>query len=253
MYHDDFIAATRVSRWTSLGVKLPKPMADAIEVFDAIRYVEIGHVPAFDLESVTVANAEQAVRNFADELAPSLTVTSDNRSALDVAKQTAQRAAARKVLAEARAAVPDVVKQLTPAFNRAATKFAEAVALLPDHVTSEELVSAGPAALEAYQAALKAGEEIAQVQSWVDSLADIPGLVSERQPLLWVLRPTTPGQLHRLEQARGARVDAAHERLGKVYVEAARLEVEFGINTPREAVELRNDIRAKAQAVKQPA
>lgn len=250
---DHFIIAGRVSRWTSLGVKLPKQMADAIEVFDAIRYVEVGHVPAFDLESVTVANAEQAVRDFADELAPSLTVTSDNRSALDVAKQTAQRAAARKVLAEARAAVPGVIKLLTPAFNQAATKFIEAVALLPDHVTSEALVSAGPAALEAYQAALKASEEIRKVDSWVDSLADIPGLAAERQPLLWVLRPATPGQIWRLEEARNARVDAAHERLGKVYVAAARLGVEFGINTPREAADLRNDIRANAQAVKQTA
>jgi vacuolar-type H+-ATPase subunit E/Vma4 len=253
MYHYDYIAATRVSSWTSLGVKLPKPVADAIEVFDAIKFVEIGHAPAFDLESVTVANAEQAIHDFADQLAPSLTVTSDHRSALAVAKQTAQGVAARKVLAEARAAVPEVVKQLTPEFDRAATRFAEAVAVLPDIITSEALVSGGPAVLAAYQEALEARVVIDKAAEWVSSLEQIPGLATESHPLLRVLRPTTLGQVYRLDDAREARVDNAHERLGKVYVEAARLSVEFSINSPREAVELNNSIRAKAQAPKQPA
>jgi hypothetical protein len=243
------IAARRVSNWTSLGIKLPKPLSQALDVYEALRYAEVERPVAFDLASVTADNAEEKIREFAEQLMPTRTI--DRFSTLAEAKRRALDLAGRDVIAKARTAVPEVVKQLAPKFDRAAIQFTEAIAVLPENITSEELVSAGPAALEAYQAAQSASAEIARVADWVDSLEGIPGLATERLPLLRVLRPATPGQLHRLEQARDARVDSAHERLEKVYVEAARLGVEFGINTPAEAVGLRDGLRAKALVAKQ--
>jgi hypothetical protein len=244
---EPMIVAHRLSNWTALGIKLPKALSNAFDIFEALRYAEVERPVSFDLASVTADNAEQKVREFAEKLMPTRAI--DRFSTLAEAKRQALYLAARDMVAKAGAAVPEIVKQLTPDFDRAATEFTEAVKLLPDNVTSEALVSAGPAALEAYQAARSASAAIAGVDEWLSSLEEIPGLASERLPLLRVLRPATNGQIYRLEQARDARVDSAHERLNKVYVEAARLGIEFGINTPREAVELRNSIHAKAQVV----
>jgi len=61
--------ADSVSRWTSLGVALPKPLAEAIDVFETLRYTEVGYHPAFSVEDVTPANAEAKIRELAEEFA----------------------------------------------------------------------------------------------------------------------------------------------------------------------------------------
>jgi hypothetical protein len=37
--------AEQVAGWTGLGVKLPEELADAITVFEALKYTEVGHAP----------------------------------------------------------------------------------------------------------------------------------------------------------------------------------------------------------------
>lgn len=59
--YDHINTAHNVSRWTDLGINLPKELASAVEVFEALRWVETGHEVELDLTGVTAANAETKV------------------------------------------------------------------------------------------------------------------------------------------------------------------------------------------------
>lgn len=248
MFDQAFIVDS-ITRWTGLDIKLPKQLATAIETYDAIRYAELGHRPVFDLAGVTAANAEAKIREYADQLLPTLglvkRVGAVDVSVLGVAKQDAVNAAAREVLTQAGAAVPEIIKQLTPRLEKAAAEFATAVELLPDDLSDTALVQAGPAVLAAYQDAVATQAVLTEIDNWVASLATmaIQGLAGPVDPVMRLLRPADASQLMRLDNARGS-----FGRLAPHYVVAAREGVEFGLNTPQEAARLRADIEAKGRA-----
>lgn len=66
--YDRVSAVTAITNWPALGVKLPKPLADKISVFDAVRYVETAHAITVDTSAITVENAEYAVAELAIRL-----------------------------------------------------------------------------------------------------------------------------------------------------------------------------------------
>src|SRR3954447_20529745 len=112
---DTRAVADSVSRWTGMGVKLPKELTKAIEVYEAIRWTEVGHAPVFDLAAVTPDNAEAKIREFADQLAMSVPVTEHRGvsvSVLEAAKRWAVNDAATAVYRLAGCAVPGVIEQL---------------------------------------------------------------------------------------------------------------------------------------------
>ncbi|HNM94305.1 MAG TPA: hypothetical protein PKM47_10170 [Mycobacterium sp.] len=88
--------ADMVARWPGLGIKLPKELATAVEVFEAVRYIEVGYAPVFKIEDVTAANADAKIRELAEQLllAPE---PGAGLSALERAKKTAVDAAARRL------------------------------------------------------------------------------------------------------------------------------------------------------------
>jgi hypothetical protein len=59
--------AEQVAGWTGLGVKLAEELADAITVFEALKYTEVGHAPVA-IDTVTPKNAEDKIRELADQL-----------------------------------------------------------------------------------------------------------------------------------------------------------------------------------------
>lgn len=248
MFDQTFIVES-IAGWSGLGIKLPKHLSGAVDVFEAIRFAELGHRPVFDLASVTPANAEAKIRSYAEQLVPTLGLVSRvgavDLSALDVAKQDALHAAARNVLVKAAEAVPGVIEQLTPEFDRAASDFAEAVSGLPDDLSDAAIVQAGPAVLAEYQRAAQAQAVIGGFDHWIASLRSLPGLgVGQVDPVTRVLRPADPDQLARLDSAQTKR----YGQLNPLYVVAVREGVEFGMNTPQEAAQIRADIQARAHA-----
>src|SRR6478672_668455 len=72
---------------------------------------------------------------------------------LDRAKNAAVDAAARTVIGLARHFVPEAIEQLEPGFQEHAEAYRTAVANLPDVITADRLLAAGPAAVESYRAA----------------------------------------------------------------------------------------------------
>lgn len=246
---DQIFIVERITGWTGLGIRLPKELANAIKTFEAIRYAEVENNPVLDLAEITSENAEEKLRQFADELTPTLPLIATpgvaGKSILAEAKQHALNLASRDLLAKAGAAVPDLVEQLTPRLDEAAAAFVEAVAELPDDLSNAGLVRGGPAVLAAYQEALAAQALLVEIDSWVASLSALPiqGLSGPVDPALRVLRPTNAVEARQLE--------AAPDTFGQLvprFVVAARLGVEFAINVPQDAARLRADIETQADA-----
>ena len=171
--YDRVSAVTAITNWPALGVKLPKSLADKCDVFDAVRYVETAHVVQIDTSAITTTNANDAVAELAAKLLPTESEPGQ-RSALDRAKAAILDRLGREILALASDAVPGIVEQLQPAFDKAVSVFTESVADLPEPLTSEALVHAGPGALSQYQAAREASQIIATMDSWLAGLVNLP-------------------------------------------------------------------------------
>jgi hypothetical protein len=68
--YDRVSTVTSITNWPSLGVKLPKSLADKLDVFDAMRFVETAHAVTVGTSAVTTKNAEDAVAELAARLLP---------------------------------------------------------------------------------------------------------------------------------------------------------------------------------------
>lgn len=165
----------------------------------------MGHLPVFDLAAVTPANAEAKVREFADQLALSLPTAAQqgvSASVLEEAKRRAVNDAARAVYRLAGAAVPDVISQLTPEFDKHAAAYVDAVAKLPENITAETLVSAGADAVQAYAVAQTEAAYLNRIDLWVAETRNLPGHASDPDKALRILRPDSALQLIKLDEAR---------------------------------------------------
>ncbi|MGV9945287.1 hypothetical protein [Rhodococcus aetherivorans] len=249
--YDNISTAKAVSRWSNLGVKLPKELTTAIEVFEAILWVETGHAVEFNLADITAANAEEKVVEFANRLVPALKAGDHpGRSPLDEAKRRMLDAAARDVLAKATAAVPVVIDRLTPEFDKHAEAYTTAVAALPDIVDSDSLVQAGAIAVTAYATAQTEAIWLNKVSSWVAETRDLPGFTGlDVDVPLRILRPADAVQLTKLDAAQYTNVDQTLGALNKVFYTAAREGIEFGINTLSECAETRRTLAITPQNI----
>jgi hypothetical protein len=237
--------AESINSWSGLGIKLPKNLAAALEVLNAVRYTEVGHPPRFDVASVTVDNAEDVIRDLADQVVLATPHESGiaRLSALQQAKAQVLQGCASRAILLARAAVPDAIKQLTPRFDAAAEQYAEAVAKLPDEITEGALVRGGTAVVEAFGLAEGAAAYLDAVSGWVISTADIAGIRDrDVEQVLRVLRPETHVQLVKLDEARLLPADPALKALNPVYAAAVRLGVQFKIHSLPEAAALRREL-----------
>jgi len=150
-----------------------------------------------------------------------------------------------EILWEASSAVLGIIEELTPRFDRAVSAFAEAVAKLPEELTSESIVAAGASVLAEYQTAREAASVIADIDSWVASLTELPAYAGhEPAGALRVLAPSSRGELAELNahQAHGA--DSLVAQLGGTFLTAARNGIKFKINDPRESAEILEDIES---------
>jgi hypothetical protein len=233
--------ADRVSRWSgSLGVTLPADLVKAIEVFEAIRWTEVGHRPQIDLSKVTAKNVEILIRDHASHLAL-LDKPGEGWGELTTAKKAYADAAAREVVRLASGAVDGVIEQLTPGFDEAATAYVAAVDLLPEDLSSENLVKAGAAAVGAYGQAQDAAAKLTTVHGWASSLRELPSHHADVERAgLYIIRPANILQLIELDKASDAKVNDVQRAVGgTVLLLAAREGYEFSIRTPREAAQLR--------------
>lgn len=251
MFTDPAFVADNVSRWTSLGIKLPKALTKALETFEAVRWVEIERAPGLDITKVTPENAEAKIRELADELTLSMNlvpvVGGNGASVLEEAKRRYTDAAARSVLGEAGAAVPGIIEQLSPEFDRHAAAYADAVAKLPTDLTADSLVRAGGDAVIAYAEAQREAAYLNGVSNWVAETRHLPGHSGAPEPALRILRPASVVQLTKLDEATWKQVNQTVRAIDPVLYAAVRLGVQFGINTSREASQIRSSLAIRPQ------
>jgi hypothetical protein len=233
--------ANNVTRWTGLGVKLPKELAGAVELFETLTYTEVSYPAAFDIDGVTANNAEQKIREFADQLV--MAETNGGLSPLEKAKKVAVDAAARRVNSQARLAIPDLIEQLTPGFDELAQAYVEAVSKLPEDLTADALVSAGAEAVTAYGDAQREARYLGGISSWVFETSYLSGVISrDVETVLRILRPATALDLIKLDDAAHKPANPVLAAINPVFFAAARLGVEFGIGTLLDAAELRTKL-----------
>ena len=60
--------ANQVAGWTGLGIKLSKDLAAAVEIFDKIQWIEVGHAFQLNIAEVTADNAEAKIRELAEHM-----------------------------------------------------------------------------------------------------------------------------------------------------------------------------------------
>lgn len=235
--------AESVSRWTALGITFDKPLAQAISLYEMVKYLELEHQPIVSLDGLTAKNAEDRINDLARQLAVSAAHSGGPRSPLQAAKAKYVEASARAVNQLAIQAIPDAVEQLTPGFVEHADAYVGAVARLPEELTSDTLVAAGAGAVEALGVAQQEAAHLREIDTWIASTAFLSG-TAPTEVVLRLLRPTSALELVKLDAAREKPANPMVRDLNPVWLAAARLGVEFSINTPREAVELRRSLQA---------
>lgn len=217
-------AARLLTAWSDILPKLPKKLADAQAALEAVGYSEAPVVP-FDASSVTAANAEAKVTEYAERLA--------TIEQFRVAKAQALTAAGNLVLTVAGEVLPDVLEQLQPRLTAASEALASALELLPDNPTADVLVSAGPSAVEAFQSAQAAVAELDALDRFAASLNALYGHHGE--VTLRLLSTTTREALQVLLRAKDRQ-----GVLKPLWVEAVKSpDVSFVINTPDQSMEMR--------------
>lgn len=236
MFVNELLAtADSIAGWAGLGIKLAPKLAKAIELHEAIRWTEVGHEFNVDISKLATADVETTIRDLAQHIVTAEAV--GRNSALADAKLRLLKNAAVQVVQLARQFAPAAREQLSVEFDKHAQAYIEAVHKLPEELTSESLIAAGPDAVSAYSVAQDEVGHLRQASRWVSDVRDIPGLGSgERDPVLNVLRPSDVAQLDRLDAALHANVDTLLDSLDRVFVTAVREGVEFGINLPAESL-----------------
>jgi hypothetical protein len=226
-------------------------LADKCDVFDAVRFVETGHAVQIDTSAITMKNAEQAVGDLAARLLPTQSEPG-KRSALDQAKDGILNRLGFEILSAAAEALPDVIEQLRPGFEHAVSVFVESVENLPQPLSSQALVDAGPSVLSEYQTAREAAAVIASMDSWLAGLINLPAFGGlQTSPALRVLSPSNRGELAKLLAAHDSRnADPLEIELGRLFLCAAREGIAFSLNTPAESEQLRQTIESAPRQVR---
>lgn len=239
--YDLTTTAQNVSDWSALGVDLPASLTKPLGLLEEARWVE-APVPVVDLDKLTAKNLGQAVEQVTDDLLRAEKHAQAKRVVLDKI--------ARRVLQEAGAAVPGIIEQLNPRFDAAAAAFKAAVDKLPEDLTADALVKAGPEALVALGEARTAAATIRGIDSWLASLRGIPAYsLHNPHPSLRVFAPENPDQLRVLVKAHNdPNVDPLVRDLGPVLLAGIRAGVPTALHTPDDAAQLEQQLEDEAAA-----
>lgn len=247
--YEPIALAEQVSQWPNLGVKLPEELSKSIEIFEVIRWVEVGHQPRFDLDEITLDNAEAKIHALAQAVALSVGQGPNGAagSVLSMAKGQVLNAAAARVLACARGAVPYLIEQLSQEFDQAAAAYADAVKQLPARITSDGLLAAGSDVVTAYSQARDATPYLQSVSAWVASTAGVFGVAPETT--IRILRPTSGVELVKLDEAARVSANNALAAIDPVLFTAAKLDVEFAVNSMAECAAIRRSLALRPQSL----
>jgi hypothetical protein len=226
--------AATIANWTDLGVTIPAQLKQAAELYEATAYME-GPYTGIDLSQITVKTLEQSVIALADSMAVAAQFAE--------AKHAVQTRLGQQLLHTAGEAVDDLLAALQPRFERAASRFTEAVKTLPEDLSATNLVRSGPACLQAYNDALEAQDELRTVDKFLASLVYLPRYGGTRQDnAIRVLKPSDRNELQKLVTVAGSNKPDKYADLSPLFVVAVRAGIPFVMHDPRQWSDLRSHI-----------
>jgi len=230
MFNADLTART-IHDWAAI-LKLPKPVADAAEIWAESDYV-MPPSAVFNTTGLTRETVAAAVEDYAKTRAAA--------AVFEDAKQQAREQLATVLAYAAADAVPDLLEQWRPEFDTATATYVEAVAKLPERFTGDDIAAEPEGVQAAYRAAVEAASVIRKIDAWLGSLGDLPRHGSynpDRE--CRVLAPRDRAELTTLMTApTNPKLSKSEERLHGLYLVAARSGVAFEMHTPAEASALR--------------
>jgi hypothetical protein len=230
------LTARDITDWGAL-ITLPKPLADAVAVYEESDYA-MPPVAKFDTTGLTRETVAAAVEDYARTRAAA--------AVFEEAKQAARDQLATALIHTAADAVPDLLDQFRPEFDKATNSYVEAVEKLPARFTGDDIAAEPEGVQAAYRAAVEAAATIRKVDSWLGSLGDLPRHGSynpDRE--CRVLAPKDRAELTALMTATtNPTLSTSEERLHGLYLVAARSGVAFEMHTPAEATAIRAAIDA---------
>jgi hypothetical protein len=234
VFDPEFVARRLDEEWTLLlDGKLPPLMRAAANLFAEASYAQAP--PAhFDTTGVTVENIGEKI----EAVALALAVADKHNEA----RKQAQVALAHRVIAAATAAVPEIVEELKPTFDKAVQRYVAAVEKLPARFTADELLGA-PEVEEAHREACDAAKDVKRIDVWLASTADLPGHgSSERHSVLRVVSASSRSELKALLDSEKAKHSVAEQKVVPMYRTAVELGLEWRMATAAEATAARREI-----------
>lgn len=215
--------AREVAGWTYLGVALPEPLQQRIDLFETVEYLEVGAplaVPELYAEHLLLD-----VEEFAAQLA--------THEHMLKAKEAFITRAAQQLNSFGRTWQGRVRELLEPQFEVAVTGYTDAICRLPETLSADEIVKAGPDALEALREAQMHVRTLKKISSWLGG----------SDPVLRLLKPTRV-QLGKVEAAAAAnpRLTTIEAELNPVWIVAAQSGVEFAMHFPKDVTALRQQL-----------
>ena len=230
---DAITTATAISRnWPQIGA-IPKPLQAAIEAFDECQYAQPPAPP--NPADATPTNVAETVEAYALALA----VADKHVEALRQVRTTL----AVRVIQIADAEVPAMIGKLQTRFDTAVQQYLDAVKELPESLDSDTLLAAGSEVQAAFKTATTAAADIRAIDTWLAGTADLPSHVAyERYSVLRTVKATTRDELTQLLDAKPANPN--EDKLGAVYLVAAKLGLHWRMATAGEAAACKAEIDA---------
>ena len=227
------LTARNITDWAAI-IKLPKALADAIAIWEESDYV-MPPAAVFNTTGLTRETIAAAIEDYAQRMAAV--------AGFDDAKRLAREQLAADLIHAAADAVPEVIDQLRPEFDKAVAVYVEAVAQLPESFSGDTIADAPEAVQGAYRTAADAASTIRKIDSWLGSLGDLPthgSYTSDRE--LRVLAPKNRDELAAVMT--NPKLSKSEDKLHGLYLTAARTGVGFAMSTPAEATALRKELDA---------
>lgn len=225
---DLLTTANAISNWP---VTLPKPVQDAIQLFDESAYVDYEALPP-KVDSITLKNLPDLVTEYARERAV--------QAVWNDAKHMVRSQLAQQVLRAAQEHAEAIRKSESVEFNKVVKTFVENAALLPESLDAGDLIRAGGSAVSAYHVAADAAVQLGKWDSWVASLYGLPKWANNIiDPDLRIIEPSSRKQYQQLVNA------PTDSGIPGNYLYAAKNGLAFKLHLPDEVTELRDRLNSE--------
>ncbi|KXT58720.1 hypothetical protein Y710_00265 [Gordonia sp. QH-12] len=224
-----------VNGLSSFGYKPSKAAQSFIDSVDAIEYAYDGRPTVPNVPVTEGEEAEALLYEFAGTLA--------GHEKIAEARRLLRDAHTRQALEEIRKDSDEILALINKIVTEAGDRLTAAVSLLPERLTSEDLVAAGATAVAAYADAEDAGQVLQNISLWIFSNGNSVGVGPTTERAFQLVRPDTAEQYAKIKEAQSTSAsNVMEQRIGRVFLCAARVGADFSLNDNQRIAEFKASI-----------